>query len=302
MRRLAGGAFVLAVLGATSATASAQGFGNFANNLAPFGGFGARNPWGAQDINQSATPILNVFNGQTSLLQIQTFQWTPTNVQMVQSGGALAFVPQYQPLPWGLNMPVQAVTLPDGRFNRLNLAPTFQGPGIAPMFPVGGFATPMFAGGAQGMPTPFMQFLPQAGFNAFAMQNSVMVPNGGRAFAGGFNQQMNFRNQFGAPGLGGVPFLNQGFQQRRLRPADERHADFRAADYRWAIKRFDQPRAQARGNRYPSLAHCIMRILVTGGAGYIGSHAVRLFLAAAMMSASTTIFPWATAPPCRPTD
>lgn len=201
--------FGVFILGLAPATTWAQGFGNFADNLAPFGGFGTRNPWGAQQANQSAVPMLNVFNGQTSLLQIQTFQWTPTNVQVVQNAGALAFVPQYQAVPWGLNMPVQAVA--NGPFARLNLAPTFQGSGIAPSFPVSTFVTPVFAGGAQGMPAPFMQFLPQAGFNGFAMQNSAMVPNGGRAIAGGFNQQMNFRNQFGVPGLGGIPFLNQGF-------------------------------------------------------------------------------------------
>ena len=42
-----------------------------------------------------------------------------------------------------------------------------------------------------------------------------------------------------------------------------------------------------------------MRILVTGGAGYIGSHAVRLFLDAATTSGSTTTSRSAIAPRCR---
>ena len=108
------GAVVLAVaLGFAPAPCFAQVINGFGpQGRMPFAGFGGLpgmpgsfnvlngfGPVGDTRIWPSQQPLLTVYNGQTSLLQIQTFQWFPTNVQAVQSGGQVAFVPQYQPLP-----------------------------------------------------------------------------------------------------------------------------------------------------------------------------------------------------------
>lgn len=192
MSRLSGIAVAVVVLMPTSASAQFQAFG--------FGG-GTR-------VNSSYSPLLNVYNGQTSLLQIQSFNWYPTNLQVVQAGGAIAFVPQYQPIPQGLNYPVQAAVSGNGMYTRLNLAPTFGGGGLGPPMPQTTFITPVFAGGAAGRPVPFTTVLYPPSFTNTAIQTSVMVPNGGAAFVGGNRYGTLGRNQWGAPvwGRGGYNY------------------------------------------------------------------------------------------------
>lgn len=167
--------------------------------------------WGNPRSNTSFQPLLNVYNGQTSLLQYQAFNWYPTNLQVVQAGGSVAFVPQYQPIPQGLNYPVRAVVSGNGMYTRYDLAPTFGGGGIGPPQPQTTFITPVFAGGAQGRPVPFTTVLYPPSFNTTMINTSVMVPAGGNAFVGGYRYGMIGRNEFGAPIIGRVPLGNGVF-------------------------------------------------------------------------------------------
>jgi len=176
--------------------------------LAQFQGFGFGSPYGGTRYNTSFQPLLSVYNGQTSLLQFQTFNWYPTNLQVVQAGGSIAFVPQYQPIPQGLNLPIQAVQSPNGRYTRLNLAPTFGGGGIGPPQPQTTFLTPVFAGGAQGRSVPFTTVMYPPTFRTTAIQTSVLVPAGGNASLGGYRYGAIGRNEFGAPILGRIPLGN----------------------------------------------------------------------------------------------
>ena len=85
---------------------------------------------GDRRTNVMQAPKLTLFNGQTSTIQIQDFQFFVTNVQVVQSDGQIVFVPQNQPFPLGVNLTIQAVVSADRRFVRLNLAPTHDEPGL----------------------------------------------------------------------------------------------------------------------------------------------------------------------------
>jgi hypothetical protein len=148
----------------------------------------------------SVAPTFNVFNGQTALFQFQDFGYYPANLQVLQSGGQIAFVPQFQPVPVGVNLPVQAAG------GRLNLAPTFQTQSLGPPFPNTRFITPGFEGGAIGSPVPFTNILYQPTFRQVSIQTSVSAPLGGGAFVGGFQV-----GGIGAPVFGGVSFFGAGF-------------------------------------------------------------------------------------------
>jgi hypothetical protein len=190
---------VLAVLFTAAPTVLAQGFG---------AGF---NRAGMTRATMSVSPLLNVYNGQTSLLQFQDFGYYQANLQVLQAGGQIAFVPQFQPVPVGVNYPAQAAVIGNGPYARLNLAPTFQTQSLGPPFPNTRFITPVFAGGASGSPVPFTNILYQPTFRQVSIQTSVSAPAGGGVFVGGFGFGGAGRFEFGPPLLGGMPFFGAGF-------------------------------------------------------------------------------------------
>jgi len=169
---------------------------------------------GDRRFNVMQAPKLTLFNGQTSTIQIQDFQFFVTNVQVVQSGGQVVFVPQNQPLPLGVNLAVQAVVSGDRRFVRLNLAPTLTNLASAtvPLFPITTFITPVFDGGAQGQPIPFTQFIQQPTFTTVTVQTSVSVPDGGTVLLGGLKLLNEGRNEFGPPVLSKIPYISRLFR------------------------------------------------------------------------------------------
>ena len=169
---------------------------------------------GDRRTNVMQAPKLTLFNGQTSTILIQDFQYFATNVQVVQSNGQVMFVPQNQPIPVGVNLTVQAVISADRRFVRLNLAPTMNAVASAtvPLFPVTTFITPVFEGGAQGQPVPFTQFLQQPTFTQVQIQTTVSVPDGGTVLLGGLKLLNEGRNEFGPPVLSKIPYISRLFK------------------------------------------------------------------------------------------
>jgi len=169
---------------------------------------------GDKRTNVMQAPKLTLFNGQTSTIQIQDFQYFVTNVQVLQSGGQVAYVPQNQPVPVGVNLAVQAVVSADRRFVRLNLAPTMTNVASAtvPLFPITTFITPVFEGGAQGQPVPFTQFIQQPTFTSITIQTTVSVPDGGTVLLGGMKILNEGRNEFGPPILSKIPYIDRLFK------------------------------------------------------------------------------------------
>jgi type II secretory pathway component GspD/PulD (secretin) len=169
---------------------------------------------GDKRTNVMQAPKLTLFNGQTSTIQIQDFQYFVTNVQVLQAGGQIAYVPQNQPVPVGVNLAVQAVVSADRRFVRLNLAPTMTNVASAtvPLFPITTFITPVFEGGAQGQPVPFTQFIQQPTFTSITIQTTVSVPDGGTVLLGGMKILNEGRNEFGPPILSKIPYIDRLFK------------------------------------------------------------------------------------------
>jgi type II secretory pathway component GspD/PulD (secretin) len=169
---------------------------------------------GDRRTNVMQAPKITLFNGQTATIQVQDFQYFITNVQVVQTNGQIAFVPQNQPIPLGVNLAVQAVVSADRRFVRLNINPTLTNlsSALVPLFPITTFITPVFEGGAQGQPIPFTQFVQQPTFTTITVQTSVSVPDGGTVLMGGLKLLNEGRNEFGPPILSEVPYLNRLFK------------------------------------------------------------------------------------------
>jgi type II secretory pathway component GspD/PulD (secretin)/tetratricopeptide (TPR) repeat protein len=170
---------------------------------------------GDQRTNVMQAPKLTLFNGQTSTLSVTDEQFFVTQVQVVQAGGQIVFVPFNNIIPTtGVNLFIQAVISADRRFVRLNLAPILTNIASAnvPLFPITTFITPIFEGGAVGQPVPFTQFLQQPAINVIRVETTVNVPDGGTVLMGGFKRMSEGRNEFGPPILSKIPYINRLFK------------------------------------------------------------------------------------------
>ena len=169
---------------------------------------------GDRRTNVMQAPKLTLFNGQTSTITVGAQQFFVTNVSVVAANGQLVFVPNNQPFPLNINLPIQAVVSADRRFVRLNISPTLTNlsSALVPLFPITTFITPTFEGGIQGQPIPFTQFVQQPTFETVTIQTTVSVPDGGTVLLGGLKTLSEGRNEFGPPILSKVPYINRLFK------------------------------------------------------------------------------------------
>ena len=179
---------------------------------------------GDRRTNVMQAPKLTLFNGQTSTVEVQDFQFFVTGVTVASVNGQIVFVPQNQPFPVGqstlgltgaggvgIQMTIQAVVSADRRFVRLSLTQNLSSLASAtvPLFPVTTFVTPTFEGGFVGQPIPFTQFIQQPRFSFVGVQTTVSVPDGGTVLLGGLKTLSEGRNEFGPPILSKIPYLNR---------------------------------------------------------------------------------------------
>jgi type II secretory pathway component GspD/PulD (secretin) len=179
---------------------------------------------GDRRTNVMHAPKLTLFNGQTSTIQVQDFQFFVTGVTVTSVNGQIVFTPNNTPFPVGqvalngsgangvgINMAIQAVITADRRYVRLNLSPTLSSLASAtvPLFPVTTIVTPILEGGFVGQPIPFTQFIQQPSFAFINTQTTVMVPDGGTVLMGGIKSLSEGRNEFGPPILSKIPYLNR---------------------------------------------------------------------------------------------
>jgi len=174
--------------------------------------------------NVMQAPKLTLFNGQTSTIQVQDFQFFVTGVTVTSVNGQIVFTPNNTPFPVGqvalngsgangvgINMAIQAVITADRRYVRLNLSPTLSSLASAtvPLFPVTTIVTPILEGGFVGQPVPFTQFIQQPSFSFINTQTTVMVPDGGTVLMGGIKSLSEGRTEFGPPILSKIPYINR---------------------------------------------------------------------------------------------
>jgi Flp pilus assembly secretin CpaC len=178
---------------------------------------------GNRRINVMQAPKITLFNGQTSTVSVQDFQYFTTSLSVTNVGGQFVYVPQNTPLPVGggggfgqpgVTIAVQGVVSSDRRFVRMTLTPSFTvlNSATVPLFPITAFITPVFEGGSQGVPIPFTQFFQQPAFQTISVQTTVAVPDGGTVLMGGLKTMSEGRNEFGPPVLSNIPYLNRLFK------------------------------------------------------------------------------------------
>jgi len=170
---------------------------------------------GDQRTNVMEAPKITMFNGQTSTISVTDQQFFVTQVQVLQAGGQIVFVPTNSLFPTGgVNLTLNSVISADRRFVRMSITPTLNSLASAnvPLFPITTFITPIFEGGAVGQPIPFTQFIQQPTFNTITVNTTVNVPDGGTVLLGGLKRLNEGRNEFGPPILSQIPYLNRLFK------------------------------------------------------------------------------------------
>jgi hypothetical protein len=133
-------------------------------------------------------PKLTVANGQAGSLEILDYQWFVTEIQPVQTGGQVVFVPKNERVPLGLQAAIQPLVSSDQKSVqvKLNLTQTSLASATVPLFPVTNFITPIFEGGAQGQPVPFTQFIQQPTLNTWKVDLTMSIPDKGTALLSGW--------------------------------------------------------------------------------------------------------------------
>jgi type II secretory pathway component GspD/PulD (secretin) len=179
---------------------------------------------GDRRTNVMQAPKMTLFNGQTSVIQVQDFQFFVTGVTVTSVNGQIVFTPNNTPFPVGqvtlngqgangvgINLAIQAVVTADRRYVRLNLSPTLSSLASAtvPLFPVTTIVTPILEGGFVGQPIPFTQFIQQPSFSFVNIQTTVQVPDGGTVLLGGLKSLSEGRNEYGPPILSKIPYLDR---------------------------------------------------------------------------------------------
>ncbi|OAI47949.1 hypothetical protein AYO44_08435 [Planctomycetaceae bacterium SCGC AG-212-F19] len=169
---------------------------------------------GDRQTNVMQAPKLTLFNGQASSCQILDYQWFVTNVEVVENAGQAVFVPQNLPIALGWDMGVQPVISGDGKAVRVNVNVKYTNLVSAnvPLFPVTKFITPVFEGGAQGVPVPFTQFIQQPNVSTWKVNQAVNVPTNGTALLSGWKMEVE-KEWDGPPVLEHIPFVNTLFRQ-----------------------------------------------------------------------------------------
>jgi hypothetical protein len=134
------------------------------------------------------TPKLTLFNGQESALRIGDLQYFVTDVQILQAGGQIAFVPQNQIIPMGVDLGIQAVIGAYDRVVRVGLHGTITDlvSKDIRLVPVTSYITPDFEGGAQGQPVPFTQYVQRPELNRVNVDQALSIPAGQTAVLSGW--------------------------------------------------------------------------------------------------------------------
>jgi beta-lactamase regulating signal transducer with metallopeptidase domain len=142
---------------------------------------------GDRRTNVMQAPKLTLFNGQLGSIQIQDFEKFVTNVQVVEQGGQVVFVPQNQSFPIGLDVQTQPVVSADRRYVRLKLKANLTELKSDPVrrVPLKISVTPIEKDGADGKPQQATQELQAPEFTTIRLNREMTIPNGKTALLNG---------------------------------------------------------------------------------------------------------------------
>jgi Flp pilus assembly secretin CpaC len=159
-------------------------------------------------------PKLTTFSGQEATVRAGDEQFFVTGLSLTQCSGRSVFVPQNQPFWTGCTMTVTSTVAPDRRTVLLKLQAEMaemSDPEV-PLFPVTTLMTPVFAGGAQGEPVPFTQFLQQPTIMKRGITKVLGIPDGQTAvFSAGRGTRTVMDVDY-CPILGHIPFVCELFK------------------------------------------------------------------------------------------
>jgi type II secretory pathway component GspD/PulD (secretin) len=172
---------------------------------------------GDRRVQTMQAPRVTVFNGQSAILAVTTFQFFLTGITINVAADQLFFTPANTAVPLGVTLFVTPVVTADRRFVRLSLAPTLTNLASAnvPLVPVQ-IPVPQLFNDAlpiqPGQPVIFQMFFQQPTMETITVNTTVMVPDGGTVLLGGLKTMNESRNEFGPPILSKIPYLSRLFK------------------------------------------------------------------------------------------
>ena len=155
-------------------------------------------------------PKITTFNGASATIVNQTQTNFIASLTPSVSAGAVAFTPQIQQLPDGVQLTVTPVVSADRRYVRLSLAPQFTAVTdlVSQAFPGAAVGGGGFGGGATAL-TSLVQ-LPT--ITVTSINTTVTVPDGGTVLLGGVKRLREQRLEYGVPVLAKTPMINRLFR------------------------------------------------------------------------------------------
>jgi type II secretory pathway component GspD/PulD (secretin) len=156
---------------------------------------------GDRQVDVMWAPKMTLFNGQSASCQVMDSEWLPSNVQVIESGGQVAFVPQNKPVPFGINYLVQPVISGDGKSIRVQLNVNFMQ------------LAGTVEGGVPVQPAANTQRMQAPMVTTWNLDQTVTVPTDKTAVFSGW--QIEREVPWGPPVLSKIPYLNRLFSNVR---------------------------------------------------------------------------------------
>src|SRR5439155_25111753 len=110
-------------------------------------------------------------------------------VRVKSTQGQLVDIPKNEAFETGLRVFIRPKVSKDEHVVRLHLKvkdKSLDGP--VPLFPVTTMITPIYEGGAQGVPLPFTQYLQQPSFTTHILDKRLSIPDGGTVLLAGWTR------------------------------------------------------------------------------------------------------------------
>jgi type II secretory pathway component GspD/PulD (secretin) len=159
--------------------------------------------------NLVQAPKVTSFNGAPAFVSNFTGRNFVSSLQPVLGAGAVAFQPQIQTFPDGVQLFVTPVVSADRRYVRMSLSPIF-----TTFLQFDNFVIPAAVGGGGlgGQSSTVNAQVQLPVFTITQLFTTVTVPDGGTVLLGGVKRLREERREFGVPVLAKTPMINRLFR------------------------------------------------------------------------------------------